>query len=36
LKQARGNDEIKLGEWISLIVEYHLNQHIGQLQALCA
>ena len=36
LKQARGNDEIKLGEWIALIVDYHLTQHIGQLQQLCA
>jgi uncharacterized damage-inducible protein DinB len=36
LKQVRGNDEIKLSEWISLIVEYHLSQHIGQLQRLCA
>jgi hypothetical protein len=35
LKQARGSDEIKLAEWINLIVEYHLNQHIGQLQTLC-
>jgi len=34
LKQVRGSDEIKMGEWISIIVEYHLNQHIGQLQAL--
>jgi hypothetical protein len=36
LKQVRGSDEIKLGEWIGLIVEYHLTQHLGQLQALCA
>jgi uncharacterized damage-inducible protein DinB len=35
LKEVRGNDEIKLSEWISLIVEYHLGQHLGQLQALC-
>jgi DinB superfamily len=34
LKQVRGNDEIKLSEWIGLIVEYHLSQHIDQLQAL--
>jgi len=36
LKEVRGNDEIKLSEWISLIVEYHLGQHLGQLQALCS
>ncbi len=36
LKQARGNDEIKLAEWIGLIADYHLGQHIGQLRALCA
>jgi hypothetical protein len=35
LKQVRGSDEIKLSEWISLIVEYHVTQHLGQLQALC-
>lgn len=34
LKDVRGSDEIKMGEWISIIVEYHLNQHISQLQAL--
>lgn len=34
LKQVRGSDEIKLGEWISVISEYHLNQHLGQLEAL--
>ena len=36
LKEVRGNDEIKLSEWISIIVEYHLGQHLGQLQALCS
>jgi hypothetical protein len=34
LKEVRGNDEIKLSEWISLMAEYHLSQHISQLQAL--
>ena len=34
LKQVRGSDEIKLSEWISVIAEYHLSQHISQLQAL--
>jgi uncharacterized damage-inducible protein DinB len=34
LKEVRGSDEVKLGEWISIIVEYHMNAHIGQLQAL--
>ena len=34
LEQVRGSDEIKLSEWISLIAEYHLSQHISQLQAL--
>ncbi len=35
LKEVRGSDEIKLGEWIAVISEYHLNQHLGQLKALC-
>lgn len=35
LKQFRGTDEIKLGEWIGVISEFHLNDHISQLQALC-
>src|ERR1700730_9560808 len=30
LKQARGNDEIRLAEWIGLMADYHLSQHIGQ------
>jgi hypothetical protein len=34
LKQARGNDEVALSEWLSLTANYHLNLHIGQLQAL--
>jgi uncharacterized damage-inducible protein DinB len=36
LKQVRGSDEIKLSEWVTVIAEYHLNQHISQLQALAA
>jgi hypothetical protein len=27
LKQARGSDEVTLAEWVSLIANYHLNQH---------
>jgi hypothetical protein len=34
LKQVRGNDEITLAEWASVIGNYHLNQHIEQLRAL--
>jgi hypothetical protein len=36
LKQVRGTDEIAMSEWVSLMVDYHLNQHINQLQALAA
>lgn len=34
LKQARGTDEVSLSEWVSLIANYHLDLHIGQLRAL--
>ena len=34
LKQARGNDELTLAEWVGLIANYHLNLHIDQLRAL--
>jgi hypothetical protein len=34
LKEFRGSDEIKLGEWITVISELHLNQHLDQLEAL--
>lgn len=36
LKQARGHDEVTLAEWVSLIANYHLGQHIEQLRKLAA